>query len=234
MQHIRNAKLPACYVLQVFSSELFIRIKSISIRMLNFKNTIMKTLKFLLVLGMAFLLFSCEKDFVSDSEDLNNQDLMLKSGAPDQPGNNLKVFRSEDISGWALWDAKSNLLAVVGIDPVQWCSDGTGFDILSFQQILKDEGDDFPRIHLLINQDDVTVTIWDSPEVDCEMFSSKEPIYRGTGHLIVTDNDVVPDEQNTNSWGIRFNGEGVNVKYHATFDGETGSILKEKTIVMLK
>jgi len=192
----------------------------------------MKKLKFLLLFGIAFLLLSCEKDF-SDSEELNNQDMMLKSGRPDQPGDNLKVFRYEATNLLIFIDEGTNLVAVVG-NFVDWST-------FNVQEIYVDEGDEInaPRIIQQVKQKDLPILVWEfNPEspINWENLLSTEPVFEGTGHMVYTDNDVAApdrDGNNYNAFGCRINGVGINIKYHAVWDGVDLSTIKESISIKL-
>lgn len=197
--------------------------------------------KLVLIFGIVFLLISCEKNELTNPENRYDQDLMLKSGKPAQPGDNLKVFRYET-SGYyyLLYDEVSNLTAVVGVDIRQLYLDGgqASFDVLYVQEIVKegDEGES-PRVHLKVNQDDITVEVWEGQIIYVSQLFSAEPVYSGTGHLVYTDNDAISplnDNKNLNVWGLRLNGKGINTKYHAMWHNDDPSTIEETIDIMLK
>ncbi len=198
----------------------------------------MKNLLF--VFAIAFFLVSCDKQYTEDlpiNPNSDNEDVMLKSGAPAQPGDNMKVYRYQDISWWGLYDAEADLTAFVGIDVLEFCaSQGTeGLDVLNFQDIVKDQGEDAPRIHSLIKGKDVSFSVWSGPVVYCS--DLVDMVQMGTGHLVYTDNDVVSylnEDDNVNVWGLRFNGEGVNIKYRAMWDGDDPLTFMETTSIKVK
>ena len=54
--------------------------------------------------------------------------------------------------------------------------------------------------------------------------------------MVYTDNDAfAPDRDgsNHNTFGCRFNGLGINIKYHAVWDGEDLSTMKENSSIKL-
>ena len=195
--------------------------------------------KFLLVFGIAFLLFSCEKESGIDlmnSENANNQDLLLKSGKPDQPGDNGKVIRFPDNTyGWWLIDEKNNLTAFVGVDATKLCSgDIESYDIKDFQLIIRDKEHGNSITHAQIKGDDVMVQVYEGAVFTCSDALFAEPFYTGTGQLVYTDNDWYADGPNINSFGLRLNGSGISVSFHMMFDGENQSIISFRARIMLK
>lgn len=199
--------------------------------------------KLLFVFGIAFLLFSCEKESVTDLTDdktVNNSDLMLKSGSPDQPGDNMKVYRFEGYYVWVLTDIESGLTAVIGGDATSVCTTGDWLpDLLTFQDIVKEEVviDDAPRVHRLLKGDDVSVNVWGAVPLTCFDVLNVEPVFSGAGDYVSTDNDLIAydrDNDNTNVWGLRLNGDGIQIIYHAMWDGEDPSTFKESTRIKVK
>ncbi|WP_340112593.1 hypothetical protein [Maribellus mangrovi] len=195
--------------------------------------------RILLVFCIVFLIFSCEKDDLTGSDTLDSQDLLLKSGKPNQPGDNLKVFRYQgETVGYVIYDEKSNLMAFVGGDVREFCSGGWDVDILNLQEIVLEDGGDFPRVIQLKKGDEVRVQVYNLSYWDCDILASTEPVFVGKGHYVFTDNDAFAwdgEGNNTNVYGFRLNGDGVTVIWHVMWDGEDfWSSLKHNEIVKLK
>jgi hypothetical protein len=195
--------------------------------------------KLVLAFGILFFLFSCEKnDDVIYPENINDQDLMLKSGKPAQPGNNLKVFRF-DVKGIAyeLYDENTNLTAWIGVDIRQYLKERTlaSWDLITIQQILKKDGD---GLHLMVNQDDITVEVWEGNiGNDYWKLFAADPIYSGTGHVVFTQNENLSPSSEDNYfrvWGLRLNGDGINVRYHVTWHGNDPSTIEPRYSILLK
>ncbi len=187
----------------------------------------MKTLNYFIVMAI-LLIAGCAKDdtLFENHESINNQDLMLKSGKPDQPGDNLKVFRSEEAGYYYMfYDEETDLTAFVGVDIRQLYSGGgmASMDVLNIQNIIKEgaEGES-PRVHVLVNQDDVTVEVWQGYIYDASQLFSTGPVYSGKAHIVFTDNDNLSydnNNKNTGVWGLRLNGEGIRIIYHGILHG---------------
>jgi len=195
--------------------------------------------KLLLVFGIAMFLFSCQKDQETELiQSDENQDLSLKSGSPDQPGDNMKVFRFDGYYVWILSDEESGLSAVIGGDAQSLCTGGGWApDLLSFQDIVKVAEDDNPRVHRLLKGEGVNVNVWGAVPLNCGAILTFEPVFSGTGDYISTDNDVFSYERNnknTNVWGLTLKGDGISIKYHASWDGEDNATLKEKVTIDLE
>ena len=195
--------------------------------------------KFVFLFGIVFLLFSCEKNELTNPGDVNNQDLMLKSGKPDQPGDNFKVIRYNDQGiFYQLYDKENDLTAFVGVDIRKLLSSGSidAFDVLDIQSIVKEGGEnEILRVHILVNQDAI-VEVWKGNINDVSQLLSADPIYSGTGHVVFTDNDhysFYNDNKNTSVWGLRLNGEGINIKYHALMHGHDPSTVERSVTIML-
>lgn len=67
----------------------------------------------------------------------------------------------------------------------------------------------------------------------CSELQTYELLFEGTGSFVYTDNDVVPDGQNTNTRGLRLNGEGISINYHAMAK-DKNSLEVEKTLLFRK
>jgi hypothetical protein len=202
----------------------------------------MKTLSYFFVMAI-ILIAGCAKDetLFESPENINNQDLMLKSGKPAQPGDNLKVFRYEEGGYYyQFYDEETDLTAFVGVDIRELVNGGglASFDVLNIQNIVKewDEGKS-SRIHVLVNQDDITVEVWEGLIYDVSQLFSVDPIYSGTGHMAYTDSDngsYFNDNKNTSTWGLRLNGEGISIIYHGILHGHDPLDAEKSISIMLK
>ena len=164
----------------------------------------------------------------------NNKGNLKTGEQPDQPGDNLKVFRFDTDIAWAFYDEDNGLWAFVSVDIFDFCADLPSFDLVSFQEIVQEEGDDFVRIVQQIKGTDVNVSVWDVPvPFDCSLMESNEPLFVGTGSFVYTDNDLNPDGQNANTWGLRLRGEGISVNFHA-FVNAKGDNFRINTNIHLK
>jgi hypothetical protein len=192
--------------------------------------------KLVLAFGILFFLFSCEKNDLIHPENINDQDLVLKSGNPDQPNDNSAVSRFQADNLWmALYDASTNLTAFIGVDIRKHFYPGGGVDVIDIQQILKKDGTGF---HLLVNEDDVTVQVWEG-----YIFNNfakvywADPIYSGTGHLVFTQHDNLSSSKEDNYFrirGLRLNGDGINIKYQFAWHGTDFSDIEQRVNIMLK
>jgi hypothetical protein len=192
--------------------------------------------KLVLAFGILFFLFSCEKNDLIYPENINDQDLVLKSGNPDQPNENSAVSRFQADNLWmALYDASTNLTAFIGVNIRQHFYPGGGVDVIDIQQILQKNGN---GSRLLVNQDDVTVQVWEGYIFNnfAKVFWA-DPIYSGTGHLVYTQNDNLssPKEDNYLSiYGLRLTGDGIKIKYQYTWQGNNPSDIEQRVNIVLK
>ncbi len=190
--------------------------------------------KLVLLFSVVFFLFSCEKnDDVIYPENINDQDLVLKSGIPNE---NSVVSRFSVNNMWmGLYDVSNNLTAFIGVNIRQYIDTGGGVDFLDLQEILKKDGTGY---RLLVNQDDVTIQVWEGYIFDnlAKVFWA-DPIYSGSGHVVYTQNDNFSSSKEDNHlsiYGLRLNGDGINIKYHSSWRGYDPLDIEQKINIMLK
>lgn len=71
-------------------------------------------------------------------------------------------------------DVKENMTAIIGLDLVSFCTgNGGDNDIVSYQEILKDDGQDTPRNNQLIKDENVKVTVWPFVSTSCISYLEK-------------------------------------------------------------
>ena len=203
----------------------------------------MKTLISLLFITVLF--FSCEKNLdpgpISGDtyalQTVQSNDINMAEAMAAKSENAAFVYRFEDILRWVFIDFDRGLVAFVGADIYSRCATGDWLtDLVSFQDVVRDEGDEVPRINELIKGDDVKVSVWNFIDVgDCQYINDGgAAVYSGTGDYVFTDNDVSPDGQNQNTWGLRLHGDGITIIYKASFDGENFETFTQSTRILVK
>lgn len=161
-----------------------------------------------------------------------------KKGPPASSG--AYVIRYEDTIIGGLID-RNGLRLNFGADLVSLCQtfDPSFISILSVKDILSPSEVD--RILRMLKGRDIYTELWDfsefgPPDVfNCDYVNSHSPLARGTGHIIVTDNDVFagqnPDSRNANAWGVSVHGKlhtpqgerlVANAHLRCVWDGLTG------------
>lgn len=201
----------------------------------------MKTLISLLFITVLF--FSCEKNLdpgpISGDtyalQTVQSNDINMAEAKAAKSENAAFVYRFEDHLGWGFIDFERGLVAFVGADRYSFCADeGWLTDLVSFQDVVRDEGDEIPRINELIKGDNVKVSVWNLGTPCPYINEGGAAVYSGTGDYVFTDNDVSPDGQNQNTWGLRLHGDGITIIYKASFDGVNGETFTDKTRILVK
>ncbi len=176
----------------------------------------------LLLLVPFFILTSCEKEPTPLAGDV---DLQVRSGQPDQPGDNLKVFRFEGTYTIRVYDADQDLFAWVGIDIPAFCSgDPEGRDVLEFQDVVKGldlTTGEFEKVIRQIKGDDVSVFITDYPGNSCAGLVNNE-VFSSSGRMVFTDNDFFAfdnENKNRNAYGFTLIGEDIKIIARFVWDG---------------
>ena len=147
----------------------------------------------------------------------------------------MKVYRFDGYYIWKLYDEDNGLTAWVGQDVFAACSGLPSLDMVNFQEIVKDEDDDFVRIVQQIKGKDVSVSVWDTDVSNCQDVADNEAVFVGAGSLVYTDNDVLPDGQNMNTWGMRLHGDGISINFHTMFDpDDPANTWKSRTRIHVK
>lgn len=108
----------------------------------------------------------------------------------------------------------------------EFCNgDFSNIDVFSIHEVLKDEGDDFARIHDLTKGEDVILEIWPFADLtygaDCQIYFDNDPLFSGRVDVVFRDNDLTPfdDDPNINTWGFKAQGDGVKAVLQAAWDG---------------
>ena len=123
------------------------------------------------------------------------------------PANSGIVTRGSYESAYVDIDTHSGLLSVVGVDIVQWCTDGAPFD--TFYYADKDLQDGFR-----LNTGEkayVQASVWPITVFDCELFTTVQPLATGMAKFRSHDNDLFglrfcEEKNNANAFGSRANG----------------------------
>lgn len=176
--------------------------------------------KFALSFCILFLLVSCEKESVTEITNSGTEDnqVSLKGAKTDIPSDNAVVARYEGSEYFGVYDSKRDLTAWIGLDfRIACAGDFEGsLDVYTIQEIYLEDPDELIRIIRLINAE-ATVSVFNGlADPPCGM----EPIWEGTAHLIATDNDVVPNGPNFNSWGLTAIGDGLSINFRVVWNGD--------------
>jgi hypothetical protein len=153
------------------------------------------------------------------------------------------VTRGSYETGWVDIDTHSGLLSIVGVDIVQWCTDGAPFDTFYYKD--KDLQDGF-RLNT-VEQAYVQASVWPITVFDCELFTTVQPLATGMAYFRSHDNDLFgprfcEEKNNANAFGRRANGtlyspsgEARQFSMHTTglFDCETFTFPLYKTKIKL-
>jgi hypothetical protein len=208
----------------------------------------MKNLSFfkgaLLCLFLSIItLFSCQKEPITSVEnDFIQSDernaIQTRSGQPDQPGDNMKVYRYEGEFIWQFYDAETDSYSFVNFDVIGLCNGDLDIvNVLSFQDIVKEVEGDSAVIHTLVKGKDVSVSVWNLIPDDCDDVTSNEPLFNGTAKFIYNDNDFNAfdnDNPNKNVYGFRLVGKGILITFHAMWDGEDFSTYEQRIKIKIK
>ena len=116
---------------------------------------------------------------------------------------------TRDFYNWAYVDVdiEAGLLSILGVDIVQWCTDGAPFDAFFYSD--KNLQDGF-RLNTT-EKAYVQATVWPFTEFDCELFYANEPLATGMAYYRLHDNDLFglrycDEKNNMNAFGYRANG----------------------------
>ena len=104
-------------------------------------------------------------------------------------------------------DEESGLLVVLGVDIEDWCAAEVPFDVIYYSDKFLSNP---PRINTL-EKADVTTSVWDFTEFDCDLFTSVDPLATGIARLLYHDNDLFAPwncelKNNANAFGLKVNG----------------------------
>lgn len=149
----------------------------------------------------------------------------------DPPESSGIVIRDEYNNAWVDIDMDTGLLAVTGVNIVQWCTDGAPFDTIYYAD--KNLQDGF-RLNTL-EKAEVTTSVWPFTVFDCALFTSVPPLATGVANYRLHDNDLFgnqfcEEKNNANAFGRKVNGklyspqgEGRNLNMHVwgIYDCET-------------
>lgn len=153
------------------------------------------------------------------------------------------VTRGSYDTAWVDIDTKSGLLSIVGVDIVQWCTDGAPFDTVYYSD--KNLQDGF-RLNT-VEKGYVQASVWPITVFDCELFTSIQPLATGMANYLAHDNDYFgpqfcEEKNNANAFGHRANGtlyspsgEARKFSMHTAglFDCETFTFPLFKTKIIL-
>lgn len=153
------------------------------------------------------------------------------------------VSRGSYNNAWVDVDINSGLLSIIGVDIVQWCTDGAPFDTIYYAD--KDLQDGF-RLNTSENGY-VQASVWPFTDFDCELFTTMDPLATGMANYRSHDNDLFgprfcEEKNNMNAFGRRANGtlyspsgEASQFSMHTwgLFDCDTDSFPVFKTKISL-
>jgi hypothetical protein len=140
-------------------------------------------------------------------------------------------------------DTNAGMLSILGVDVVQWCTDGVPFEFISYSDKLVQSG---LRLNTL-EKAELTASVWPFTVFDCELFTTVPPLATGIASYRLHDNDLFGDQfceekNNANAFGIKANGtlyspsgEKKQFSMHTwgIFDCETGTLPLFKTKINL-
>lgn len=140
-------------------------------------------------------------------------------------------------------DMNSGLLSVLGVDIVQWCTDGAPFDVIYYSDKSLQSGF---RLNTL-EKADVTASVWPFTIFDCELFTTVQPLATGIARYRLHDNDLFgpqfcEEKNNANAFGVKANGtlyspsgeaKQFSMHHWGLFDCETFTFPLLKTKISL-
>ncbi|KPK12885.1 MAG: hypothetical protein AMJ68_00440 [Acidithiobacillales bacterium SG8_45] len=123
------------------------------------------------------------------------------AGPPAQSG---VVERFEAPDFGVIVDQKAGVIAVLGFDPVEFCSGAVDNDIVA--AMLVDIQADPSRIAIFA-KGEYRTSVWDFVEFDCGQFLGELPLAVGMATVKLTDNDFfVSSAPNSNAYGFSAQG----------------------------
>jgi hypothetical protein len=123
------------------------------------------------------------------------------AGPPAQSG---VVVRFEAPDFGIIVDQKAGLIAVLGFDPVEFCSGVGNNDMVAV--MLVDIQADAARIAIFA-KGEYRTSVWDFVEFDCDQFLLEMPLAVGMATVKLTDNDfLVSSAPNSNAYGFSAHG----------------------------
>ncbi len=211
--------------------------------------------RFILILFVSFSLFvlsGCNESAPTDTLEHNSSTLLKNNGA-----NGAQFFEYQGIiyEGWT--DKKNDLVIVVGIDNIYELVCGSGSDFSTWNFKDKNlpnaiEGES-PRVISKASGDDIAVAVWNGWTGDsfppqsqwCDFFAA-DPIATGNVKVDYNDNDAKAYDRsgnNHNTYKFKVKGnvtdsEGnvmtIDAFYHANWDGDDNTTLKDITKIQLR
>ena len=184
-------------------------------------------MKQLIWILLAFSMTMCGKDagLVPSEEKLIAEKPNLHKNTVGEE-NRSYVFDFEEQRIFAFPVVENNITLLFGFKYRDFCQgDFSNIDVFSFLQVLKNEDDNFPRIHELSKGYDVTLEIWPFADetygADCQIYFDNDPIFSGEVDVLFTDNDLTPfdEDANVNSYGFVAKGDGIHAVFRAQWDG---------------
>ncbi len=133
--------------------------------------------------------------------------VMATAALAEPPANSGIVTRGSYEWAFVEVDVNSGLLAVLGVDIVQWCTDGAPFDTIYYSD--KDLQDGF-RLNTS-EKGYVQASVWPFTDFDCELFTTMQPLATGMAFSRARDNDYFglrycDEKNNMNAFGSKANG----------------------------
>lgn len=187
-----------------------------------------------------FFFFSCEKEITPEYNLERNISTELRSSLYNDQLEALftevkggaEVIRYDSEWGFRFTDDETQNHAFINVQFEELCYGDRVREVIDVQDVVIKEKDGTPRIITLWKGQDVSVNVYEFNYPTCEEYENAEPIYSGVGNYLWTDNNFgLVEEGDKNSVSFRFHGDGISIRYHLTFNGET---IKSKTKITLK
>jgi len=133
---------------------------------------------------------------------IDQQPLFDIDNGPAQSG---IVVRDGAVTAFSFGDFASGQRVTFGTFDEEYCAGILDFDeIIWADKVLPLK---LFRLNSLNKMDDVRTTVWPFTAFDCDLFTTVEPVARGTSDLIYIDNDVfISENPNVNSYGVSAHG----------------------------
>jgi hypothetical protein len=176
---------------------------------------------------VAFVAVSCDQQPLETSQQPTTTGLTFNiANAPPQSG---IVVRADYTAASLFVDPESGLGALLGVDPVEFCTGPAEFDFVSFQTAIQRDGRQVDH-----GMGEWRAFVYPFTTFDCGLFLTVEPLATGMATVVSTDNDlygIAPGDKNANAWGqtghgtlVTPGGESVqfSFKYRARYNNSQG------------
>lgn len=182
-------------------------------------------MKILILFFIAFFLLSCAKE-----ESTINKQIDFDAAPPPAQGtaNRAIIMHYEGLAVYGFPVPEKNLTLLLGFGIRDFCNgDFSNVDVFDLHDVVKDEGDDIPRIHQISRGDNVLLEIWPFADLElganCQPYFDHAPIFSDRVDVMGVDNDVAPydsdDNKNINTFGFIAGSDKISVVLRGAWDG---------------